>query len=55
MKTHSVGPVGAPRWRTKAFTRAALLALAGTQLGGLAGSAAAQEVKTGGTLIRAAG
>jgi peptide/nickel transport system substrate-binding protein len=51
MKNKTVRPVEAPRRRTEGLTCAALLALACTQLGGLPGSAAAQEVETGGTLI----
>ena len=51
MKNQTVGSVEASRRRMEALTCAALLALAGSQLGALPGSAAAQEIKTGGTLI----
>jgi peptide/nickel transport system substrate-binding protein len=51
MKKETVGPVKAPRGRADALACAMLLALAGTQLGGLLGNAAAQEVRTGGILI----
>lgn len=51
MKNKTARPVEAPSRRTEALICAALLALAGAQLAGLPGNAAAQEVKTGGTLI----